>query len=95
MLASEKTTKHLIITGRVQGVGFRQATHQKARQIGITGWVRNRKDGTVETMIQGDPPSIEAMIEWLRHGPMLAKVTHLEIEEADGEFEDFNFLETL
>lgn len=67
-------TKHLRISGRVQGVGFRMYMQQKADDLGVTGWVRNRRDGTVEAVLSGAPEVIEKMIEALWEGPPLAKV---------------------
>ena len=57
---------HLRVYGRVQGVFFRESMCRKAHQLGITGWVRNRRDGSVEAMIQGTPEAVSAMIEWVQ-----------------------------
>ena len=82
-------TKHLLITGRVQGVGFRNYLEYKARQFHITGWVRNRRDGSVEAMIQGTPENVEALILRAHRGPPKASVTGVTVSEALGEFTDF------
>ena len=58
-----KTTRHVIISGRVQGVWFRGWTKQQASSLGLTGWVRNRRDGTVEAIFQGDAADIDAMVK--------------------------------
>ena len=73
-------TKHLIIAGRVQGVGFRYYMAHKARQFHVTGWVRNRRDGSVEAMIQGTPENIEAIIVRAHRGPPKAAVTSVASE---------------
>lgn len=77
-------TKHLVITGRVQGVGFRQYVAFKARQFQITGWVRNRLDGSVEAVIHGTPENIAALIERARRGPPGAAVTSLIVTDNAG-----------
>ncbi len=87
-------TKRLVIHGRVQGVYFRDSMRQQARQLGVTGWVRNRSDGTVEAIVQGGPDAVEKMIEWSHRGPDKAKVTDVQIEEAQGQFERFDLLPT-
>ncbi|MBI1321388.1 MAG: acylphosphatase [Candidatus Hydrogenedens sp.] len=66
---------HVIVRGRVQGVGFRIATMRKAQSLGLTGWVKNLPDGAVETECEGGAAAIAAMAEWLRHGPASASVT--------------------
>jgi len=85
---------HLRVYGHVQGVFFRESMYRKAQQLGITGWVRNRRDGTVEAMIQGAPEAVSAMIEWARTGPELARVEGVEISTGSGEYNDFERLDT-
>lgn len=82
-------TKHLAISGRVQGVGFRFYMERKARELGIAGWVRNRRDGSVESMVQGDPGAVETIIQWARRGPPSAVVAEVKISEGEGEFARF------
>lgn len=65
------------ITGRVQGVGFRAAAVRQAHMLGITGWVRNLDDGSVETLIQGQHDQVDRMLSWLHHGPALARVSQV------------------
>ncbi|HZE09988.1 MAG TPA: acylphosphatase, partial [Burkholderiales bacterium] len=67
--------KHLLISGRVQGVGFRYAMGEEAERLGATGWVRNRRDGTVEAAVDGAPEAVDALISWARRGPPSARVT--------------------
>ena len=62
------------VSGRVQGVGFRYATQQAARDIGVNGWVRNRRDGDVEGVAEGETTSLDAFVDWLRQGPRHAVV---------------------
>jgi len=82
-------TKHLIVSGRVQGVGFRFYMERKAREHGVAGWVRNRRDGTVEAMVQGSADSVEAMIAWARGGPPSAVVADVQVEDGSGEYSAF------
>lgn len=78
-------TKQLRITGRVQGVGFRHALQREALAQGLAGWVRNRRDGSVEAMLQGDAAAVEAVCAWARHGPPAARVDRLEVQANAGE----------
>ncbi|MFT6464052.1 acylphosphatase [Halopseudomonas sp.] len=67
------------VRGQVQGVGFRQATVRQANKLGISGWVRNLPDGSVEVMLCGEEPALEAMTAWLRAGPDAASVDAVEL----------------
>lgn len=82
-------TKRLVITGRVQGVGYRNYIEYKARQLNIKGWVRNRSDGSVEAIVQGTPENVEALIQRARRGPPKAAVSSVEVSDAEGDFTDF------
>ena len=82
-----KITRHLRIDGRVQGVGYRAALAAEAESGGISGWVRNRRDGCVEAVVQGSPEAIETLLAWARRGPPGAKVLKLDAQPAQGEFE--------
>ena len=82
-------TRRLLISGRVQGVGFRFYMERKARELGVAGWVRNRRDGTVEAMIQGAAGAVEAMIAWARRGPGSAAVAGVSVSEGAGEYAGF------
>ncbi|HKU69556.1 MAG TPA: acylphosphatase [Burkholderiales bacterium] len=84
-----QTIRHFLITGRVQGVGFRFHMQRKARELGLTGWVRNRRDGSVEAMAQGENGAVEAMTSWARKGPPSAVVAELKIAEGSGDYESF------
>lgn len=74
--------RRLVIHGRVQGVGYRDATVQAAFTLRIAGWVRNRRDGTVEAHAQADVEVLERFVEWCRQGPPLARVTRVDASEA-------------
>jgi acylphosphatase len=75
--------RRLVIRGRVQGVGYRYAAQDAAEGLRISGWVRNRRDGTVEALVQGDPQAVAAIIEWCRRGPPAAEVTGVEVIESE------------
>jgi acylphosphatase len=81
--------KHLIISGRVQGVGFRYSMLAEAERLGVTGWVRNRRDGTVEAVVDGEPAAVAAIVAWARAGPPGARVTDLAVRDAEGAFTQF------
>jgi acylphosphatase len=86
--------KHLIISGRVQGVGYRASMIDEARRRGVSGWVRNRHDGTVEAVVDGDPAAVAAIVAWARGGPPGARVFNVEIQETTGTFTGFDWLPT-
>ena len=86
--------KHLFIHGRVQGVGFRYHFSEQAQWLGITGWVRNRRGGSVEAMIAGTPEAVEAMLAWARRGPAAASVERVEVSAADGKYTSFELRPT-
>lgn len=81
--------RHLIITGRVQGVWYRASMAQEAAALGITGWVRNRSDGSVEAMVAGTPEQVAAIMNWARRGPPAAQVEHVAVEIGSGSFSGF------
>ena len=74
-------TLHLMIEGRVQGVGYRQWVSHQARSLSLTGWVRNRIDGRVEAMVSGSGAKVEQLIEAARRGPRLAVVSNIECQD--------------
>lgn len=78
-----KTVKHLHIEGRVQGVGYRYDMQSKAVQLGLTGWVRNRSDGSVEAVVCGPATDVDQIIAWAGHGPLLANVSRVQVTETD------------
>ena len=75
--------KRLIISGQVQGVGYRIWMVEKARALGVSGWVRNRIDGSVEALVAGDTAAVEELLRLCRRGPRMAQVTSIEEELAD------------
>jgi acylphosphatase len=79
-----QSSYRFVVTGRVQGVGFRAATRRKAQALGLTGWVRNRNDGAVEGMASGkDEMAVESFHQWLRQGPPLSRVERVEWRVAE------------
>ena len=86
--------RHLKISGRVQGVGFRYAMAEEAELLGVTGWVRNRRDGTVEAVVDGDADALEAIVAWARRGPRGSQVTDVEIIEVAESFPRFEMRPT-
>ncbi len=82
----------LKITGRVQGVFYRQSTMETASGLGLTGWVRNCPDGSVEAIFEGNKQAVDLAIEWCREGPPAAKVIDIKIvwTDATGDFETFD-----
>ncbi len=87
-------TRHLIISGRVQGVGYRYYLTHKAQQFHLTGWVRNRLDGSVEAMLQGTPENIESLLLRAHRGPPQASVTGIAVSEGSGNYTQFATLPT-
>ncbi len=87
--------RRLLIRGRVQGVGFRYALADEARALRLAGWVRNRRDGTVEALVVGAEADVEAMISWARRGPPAAGVTDVLVEPAPEAPQGFEIVPTL
>ena len=83
------STLHLQITGRVQGVWFRESMRREAERLGVDGWVRNRPDGSVEAVVQGADEAVAALVAWTKKGPPLAYVERIELSETEGEFSGF------
>ena len=80
-------TFHLRIAGRVQGVGYRDALRNEAQTNGISGWVRNRQDGTVEAVLQGNAAAVERVLSWAKRGPPAARVIDISAQAAQGELD--------
>jgi len=86
--------RRLTISGRVQGVGFRYALADEARARRLRGWVRNRRDGSVEAVVAGSAADVEAMIAWAHRGPPAARVAAVKVGPAQGEFSEFDIVPT-
>ena len=82
---------HVIVRGRVQGVYFRASARDRARQLDLSGWARNCRDGSVEILAEGEKTRLERLVTWCHGGPPGAVVTDLDVEwqEASGEFVGF------
>lgn len=87
-------TCHLRICGRVQGVGFRMYLQRQAQTHEVSGWVRNRHDGSVEAVLHGARDAVDAVIEWARKGPPSARVTNVEVSAASGTYSGFEMRPT-
>ena len=91
---SDRVIRHIIVRGRVQGVGYRAFVEDEARQRGLQGWVRNRRDGSVEAVFAGPAAEVEAAIEACRRGPFSALIialdqregTEIDLAERSGDF---------
>lgn len=84
-----KKTLRLVIHGRVQGVYFRDSMSREANGLSVSGWVRNRSDGTVEAVVQGEEPAVDAIVQWAHHGPARAQVERVEVEPHQGAYASF------
>jgi acylphosphatase len=80
---------HLKIRGLVQGVSYRWNMVQAARRRGVTGWVRNRHDGSVEAMVSGPQAALDELVAWARRGPPGARVDQVDVEPGEGTFDGF------
>jgi acylphosphatase len=87
----DETRVHVLVSGMVQGVFFRQGTKQQAQKFGVTGWVRNLEDGRVEAVFEGEKNAVEHLVRYCHHGPSSARVGKVEInyEKFTGEFNNF------
>ncbi|HOQ31574.1 MAG TPA: acylphosphatase [Candidatus Hydrogenedens sp.] len=86
-----KSRVHIVIYGIVQGVGYRYSTYRKALQLGITGWVRNKSDGSVEAVFEGAREKLEEMLSWCREGPSGAYVSEIKVQWEEGDERYNNF----
>lgn len=84
-------TTHVQVEGRVQGVCFRDYTQRQAHQLNLSGWVRNKRDGSVEAIFSGDDRNVKAMLEWLKQGSPLSRVDNIHIHETITEEEYTTF----
>ncbi|MET0731138.1 MAG: acylphosphatase [Solirubrobacterales bacterium] len=79
------TRRRVVVSGRVQGVFFRDTTRRRAESGGVAGWARNRPDGAVEAVFEGDPEAVDQLVEFCRRGPSGAEVTSVEVVEEEPE----------
>jgi len=94
--AADIACRHLIVSGKVQGVYYRASMVEEAQRLGVKGWVRNRLDGTVEAQLQGDSESVAMLIAWARRGPPAAEVSHVLVELTDvSDYPDFQAVATV
>ncbi len=77
--------RHVVVCGRVQGVFFRDRTRREAARLGVTGWVRNRRDGTVEAHFEGSPDAVAQLVLWCREGPRNAAIEDLRVDAVEPE----------
>ncbi|WP_150307817.1 acylphosphatase [Planctomonas psychrotolerans] len=80
-MTEERIGRRAIVRGEVQGVGFRMNARERARELGVSGVARNLPDGSVEVLVEGDAAAVNAMLEWLQHGPQYARVDSVEVTE--------------
>jgi acylphosphatase len=91
-ISSSLKTLHLVIHGRVQGVFFRQSMQREAQYLPVSGWVRNRSNGTVEAVVHGEPAAVDAMVRWAHKGPEMAHVERVDVDPTDGEYTNFEIM---
>jgi acylphosphatase len=85
---------HLVVRGRVQGVYFRASTQREAKRLGLTGWVKNRPDGGVEIVAEGEEDQVKDLLAWAQHGPSTARVEKIDTRwrSYTGEFSEFRIV---
>jgi acylphosphatase len=81
------TSLQIRVSGRVQGVGYREGLRHQAERAGVRGWVRNRRDGTVEALLQGDVESVNRILKWARRGPSAAQVSAISVAPPEPAFD--------
>jgi acylphosphatase len=91
---SDLQRAHVLVSGQVQGVFFRDSTRQKAEELGLSGWVKNVPEGQVEALFEGPSQSIREMVDWCKEGPQRASVENVDVdfESAGGDLETFEVL---
>jgi acylphosphatase len=89
---TELVRAHVIISGKVQGVFFRMETLEEARKSGVSGWVKNKHDGNVEAVFEGEKALVDSVLQWCRQGPPAARIdnVHIDWEPYSGEFTGFS-----
>jgi acylphosphatase len=90
VMSGSRTRKHVYVSGRVQGVFFRDSTRRSAQALSVDGWVRNLSDGRVEAVFEGPSAQVSKMVEWIGHGPPHADVRDVEVlDEAPEDLHGF------
>lgn len=91
---SGKIRAHVLVTGKVQGVYFRQNTQSVATEHGVYGWVRNLPDGRVEAVLEGDEDAVDRVVQWCHTGPPAARVDSIDVQRGryTGEFSSFDVI---
>jgi acylphosphatase len=84
-VAEDRIRRRVTVTGRVQGVFFRDSVRRRARQHGVAGWITNRWDGAVEAVLEGEPEAVERIVDFMREGPRGAEVERVEVGEEEPE----------
>jgi acylphosphatase len=79
----EVVRRRVVAHGFVQGVWFRESARRRAEELGVSGWVRNTADGTVEAELEGDAEGVDALVSWFAHGPPRAEVERIDVEPRD------------
>ena len=87
----KKTRIHIFVSGKVQGVFFRDSVLKRAEKLGVFGWIQNLENGVVEAVFEGDKDKVDKMVQYMRKGPLFAKVKEIDIDEQrySNEFKDF------
>ena len=78
---ADEERRHVLVSGQVQGVFFRDSTRQEAERLGLSGWVRNTQDGRVEAVFEGESGAVRQMVEWCESGPSSADVEDVSVEQ--------------
>jgi acylphosphatase len=79
------TRRRVVVSGRVQGVFFRDTTRRRAEAASVAGWVRNTPEGSLEAVFEGDPASVDQLVEFCRRGPSRAEITSVQVSEEEPE----------
>ena len=90
-MESNKERAHVYVSGNVQGVFFRDSTRQKAEELGLAGWVKNKPDGRVEAVFEGPSDEVRQMVDWCENGPSHADVENVEVEYGEPENDSEGF----
>lgn len=84
-MTAARIARRVVVSGQVQGVFFRDSTRREANRLGLSGWVRNCRDGTVEALFEGEPDAVAEAVRWCRSGPSHAQVEDLRVNAAESE----------